>query len=93
MKAREFSVESSDVAYEARLALDQMDGEEEVSAESLIRSFFEALKCARTNQRRLDSLLLAHEGELPGRLRELGVDCSDEEVRELIDQFGRNYCW
>lgn len=93
MKAREFSVDSSELAYETGLALAQMDQDEEVSAESLIRSFFEALKCARTNQRRLDSLLLASEGELPEKLRGLGIQCSDDEVRQLVDQFGRNYCW
>ncbi|WP_251159315.1 hypothetical protein [Caniella muris] len=93
MKARDFSVDSSDIAYEARLALDQMDAEEEVSAEALVKSLFAALKCARTNQRRLDSLLLASEGELPERIRGLGIDCSDDEVHELVDQFGRSYCW
>ncbi len=93
MKAREFSVDSSDVAYEAQLALEQMDAEEEVSAETLVKSLFAALRCARTNQRRLDSLLLASEGELPEKLRGLGIECSDDEVRELVDQFGRNYCW
>lgn len=93
MKAREFSVDSSDVAYEAQLALEQMDAEEEVSAETFVKSLFAALRCARTNQRRLDSLLLASEGELPEKLRGLGIECSDDEVRELVDQFGRNYCW
>lgn len=93
MKAREFSVDSSDVAYEAQLALEQMDAEEEVSAETLVKSLFAALRCARTNQRRLDSLLLASEGELPEKLHGLGIECSDDEVRELVDQFGRNYCW
>lgn len=93
MKSHELNLDASDVSYEAALALDLMEEGEDVTPESLIRGLFAALKLARTNQRRLDALLLAKEGELPEKLRALGVDCSDEEVYDLMDAYGHSYCW
>ncbi len=93
MKAREFAKVVKEISPEAELALAQIADDQEVDAESLVKGFFAALKAARDTTRQLDSLLLASEGELPERIRALGIDCSDDEVLSLVDQFGRNYCW
>lgn len=92
MKAKEFAAKQ-DLTVEAGLALAQMGEDQEVNAETLVKGLFEALKTSRNNTRMLDSLLLACEGELPEKLRGMGIDCSDDEVLKLVDQFGRNYCW
>lgn len=93
MKAREFAATAKEISPEAELALAELEDDQEVDAESLIKGFFAALKTARDNTRSLDSLLLASEGELPEKIRGMGIECSDDEVLKLVDQFGRNYCW
>jgi hypothetical protein len=92
MKAQDLKVEALPVE-DAQACLRALDPQEEATAECVIKTLFSEFRELRAHVRALDGLLLASEAELPEHLRQMGIDCSDEEVLDLIDTYGRTYCW